>query len=73
MSMGMFGSSLMEEGVDFSIQNIKNVTGADGYGILKIIPAGNWSEGDYMVRITANYTGSAETVYEWFRVGEEKW
>jgi hypothetical protein len=73
MSMGMFGSSLMEEGVDFSIQDIKNVTGADGYGILKIIPAGNWSEGDYMVRITANYTGSAETVYEWFRVGEEKW
>jgi len=74
MLCGMFGSNLLQEGAGYTITNVKNVTGPDGYGILKINhPADKWSEGDYMVRIEANYTGSVEIVNSWFRVGEEKW
>ncbi|MCK4335999.1 MAG: hypothetical protein KAW40_04730, partial [Candidatus Aenigmarchaeota archaeon] len=73
MRMTPFGAMMLSEGLDYSVTNVKNVTGSDGYGILKISPDGGWQDGDYMVSITANYTGSVEIINQWFGIGEMEW
>jgi hypothetical protein len=52
---------------NYAVLNVMNVTNQDGYGILKIIPAGTWS-GEYMVAIATAYNGNAEVTDKWFRV-----
>lgn len=73
MQRGPFGAMMLSEGPDYSLINVKNVTGSDGYGIIKTVPVGTWQDGEYMVSITANYTGSVEIINQWFRIGEMEW
>ncbi len=61
------GFKKLEQGVDYILPQMTNITNQDGYAILKIAPLGQWS-GEYMVEFQTGYNANTETTSKWFRV-----
>ena len=64
------GPEVLQEGQDFTVTTVQDVTDANGYGIVTITPKdGTWEYGDYMATITVTKGKGSESVDMWFNVG----
>ena len=64
------GPEVLQEGTDFTVTTVQDVTDANGYGIVTITPKdGTWEYGDYMATITVTKGKGSESVDMWFNVG----
>ena len=69
--MTPFGHDMLEEGGNYTVTNIQNVTDAYGYSILRMSPvSASWDNGEYRVILQINNEGNIETTDNWFRIGE---
>ncbi|MDY6965478.1 MAG: hypothetical protein SVM80_05835 [Halobacteriota archaeon] len=71
--MTPFGHSILEEGGNYTVTNVQNVTDSNGYGIVKMSPVGGiWDNGEYRVVLQINNSGNIESTGNWFRIGEQQ-
>lgn len=65
---GYSGFGNLIKDTDYRLYDSTNVTDSKGYGVITLESIGNWTRGDYSVKILANTTKGTQPMEAWFHV-----